>query len=43
MSIGHELLANPSLLVLDEPTSDSIAASCLVSTLSALSRKGCTV
>jgi hypothetical protein len=33
----------PSMLVLNEATSDSTAASRLVSTLSALSRKGCTV
>ncbi|KAM0910242.1 hypothetical protein ACQ4PT_014282 [Festuca glaucescens] len=43
VSIGHKLLVNPSLLVLDEPTSDSTAASRLVSTLSVLSRKGRTV
>ncbi|KAF8730999.1 hypothetical protein HU200_016879 [Digitaria exilis] len=45
VSIGHEMLVNPSLLVLDEPTSglDSTAAARLVSTLSALARKGRTV
>jgi ABC-type multidrug transport system ATPase subunit len=39
VNIAHELLVKPSLLVLDEPTSDSTAASRLVPTLSALSRK----
>jgi ABC-type multidrug transport system ATPase subunit len=42
VSIGHELLVNPSLLILDEPTSilDSTAAACLIATLSSLARKG---
>ncbi|KAM0859264.1 hypothetical protein ACQ4PT_047314 [Festuca glaucescens] len=45
VSIGHEMLVNPSLLILDEPTSglDSTAAVRLVSTISALARKGRTV
>jgi ABC-type multidrug transport system ATPase subunit len=40
VSIGHELLVNPSLVVLDEPTSDSTSAFRLFSTLSALTRRG---
>ncbi|KAK1643784.1 hypothetical protein QYE76_061589 [Lolium multiflorum] len=44
VSIGHELLVNPSLVVLDEPTSNSTSAFRLFSTPSALTlRKGCTV
>ncbi|KAK1615742.1 hypothetical protein QYE76_021259 [Lolium multiflorum] len=43
VSIEHKLLVNPSPLVLDESTSDSTTASRLISTLSALSSKGCTV
>ncbi|KAK1629480.1 hypothetical protein QYE76_003795 [Lolium multiflorum] len=40
VTIGHELLVNPSLVVLDEHTSDSTSAFRLFSTLSALTRKG---
>jgi ABC-type multidrug transport system ATPase subunit len=42
VSIGYELLANLSLLILDKPVSelDSTAAALLVTTLSALARKG---
>lgn len=46
VSIGHEMLVNPSLLVLDEPSSglDATAAYRLVATLGALARrKGKTV
>lgn len=45
VSIGHELLLNPGLLVLDEPTSglDATAAARLVATLAGLARKGRTV
>ncbi|ERN02964.1 hypothetical protein AMTRI_Chr11g154470 [Amborella trichopoda] len=42
VSIGQEMLVNPSLLLLDEPTSglDSTAAYKLVTTLRGLARKG---
>ncbi|GAB2271933.1 ABC transporter G member 25 [Dionaea muscipula] len=45
VSIAHEVLINPSLLILDEPTSslDSTAAYRLVVTLSGLARKGKTI
>lgn len=42
MSVGHELLINPALLLLDEPTSglDSTTAMRLVTTLSKLAQGG---
>ncbi|KAF1860993.1 hypothetical protein Lal_00000409 [Lupinus albus] len=45
VSIAHEMLVHPSLLILDEPTSglDSTAAYRLVTTLGALAKKGKTV
>lgn len=45
VSIAHEMLVDPALLILDEPTSglDSTAAHRLVSTLGSLARKGKTV
>ncbi|VFQ92907.1 unnamed protein product [Cuscuta campestris] len=45
VSIGQEMLVNPSLLLLDEPTSglDSTAAQRIVSTMRGLSRGGRTV
>ncbi|KAJ4965681.1 hypothetical protein NE237_017530 [Protea cynaroides] len=45
VSIGHEMLLNPSLLFLDEPTSglDSTAAYRLVSALESLAQKGKTI
>ncbi|GMP65717.1 hypothetical protein CsSME_00026397 [Camellia sinensis var. sinensis] len=45
VSIGHEMLINPSLLFLDEPTSglDSTTAQRIVSTLSGLANGGRTI
>jgi ATP-binding cassette, subfamily G (WHITE), member 2 len=45
VSIGQELLINPSLLFLDEPTSglDSTTAGKIVLTLLSLTKRGCTV
>ncbi|KAJ0972053.1 hypothetical protein J5N97_020012 [Dioscorea zingiberensis] len=45
VSIGHEMLTRPSLLLLDEPTSglDATAAYRLVATLGGLARRGRTV
>lgn len=45
MSIGQELLVNPSLLILDEPTSglDSTTAQRIVSALSELASGGRTI
>lgn len=45
VSIGHEMLVSPSLLILDEPTSglDSTAAYRLVATLRGLAGRGMTV
>ena len=45
VSIGHEMLVNPDLLILDEPTSglDSTAAMRVVGSLSGLAKKGKTV
>ncbi|XP_040375342.1 ABC transporter G family member 9 isoform X3 [Rosa chinensis] len=45
VSIGQELLVNPSLLILDEPTSglDSTTAQCIVSGLSELASGGRTI
>ncbi|CAL5209293.1 unnamed protein product [Lathyrus oleraceus] len=45
VSIAHEMLVDPALLILDEPTSglDSTAAHRLLSTLGSLARKGKTV
>ncbi|THG10359.1 hypothetical protein TEA_004167 [Camellia sinensis var. sinensis] len=45
VSIGHEMLINPSLLYLDEPTSglDSTTAQRIVSTLSGLANGGRTI
>ena len=45
VSVGHELLINPSILFLDEPTSglDSTTALALVSTLYALAQGGRTI
>lgn len=45
VSIAHEMLVDPALLILDEPTSglDSTAAHRLISTLGTLAKKGKTV
>lgn len=42
VSIGHEMLLNPSVVVVDEPTSglDSTAAGRMVETLAGMARKG---
>jgi energy-coupling factor transporter ATP-binding protein EcfA2 len=45
VSVGHELLISPSIIILDEPTSglDSTTAMSLIQTLRALARDGRTI